>query len=422
VTAPAPVTIFRDAVVFTATGGDPFEGSVVTEGDKIVEVAPGAPAPRASARVVSLGGMTLLPGLIDAHVHAAAVEADIQDQHRRLFDSELAVLTARSLTEMLDRGFTTVRDAGGADAGFRRLIARGIIAGPRLLVSGRPLTQTGGHGDNRRAMEQVDASAQPRAQGMSHVIADGPEEVRRAAREELRRGADQVKVMAGGGVMSPTDRLESVQYSLEELTAAVAAATASRSYVLAHAYTAEAIEVCVAAGVRSIEHGNLLNDRAAALMAEAGTFLVPTLVTYEKLYEHGSELGIPQANLDKLGRIIDAGLESLRIAQAAGVRIGSGSDLLGPLRRFQGDEIALQAQALGAAAAIIAATRTNAQLLGIAAETGTIEVGKQADLVAVAGDALADPGLLGDPDALRVVMRDGSVHVDRTARAAAPTP
>jgi imidazolonepropionase-like amidohydrolase len=409
-----PVTIFRDALVFTATGSDPFQGSVVTEGDKIVEVTSGAPAPRESARVISLHGMTLLPGLIDAHVHAAAVEADIQDQHRRLFDSELAVLTARSLTEMLDRGFTAVRDAGGADAGFRRLIERGIIAGPRLLVSGRPLTQTGGHGDKRRAMEQADASAEPRAQGMSHAVADGPDEVRRAVREELRRGADQIKVMAGGGVMSPTDRLESVQYSLDELRAAVAAAAASGSYVLAHAYTAEAIEVCVAAGVRSIEHGNLLNDRAAALMAEAGTFLVPTLVTYEKLYEQGSELGIPQANLDKLSRIIEAGLESLRIASAAGVRIGSGSDLLGPMRRYQGHEIALQAQAVGAAAAIIAATRTNAKLLGIGDETGTIEAGKQADLIAVAGDALADPGLLGDPETLRIVMRDGGMHVDRT--------
>jgi imidazolonepropionase-like amidohydrolase len=317
---------------------------------------------------------------------------------------------------MLDRGFTAVRDAGGADAGFRRLIERGAIAGPRLLVSGRPLTQTGGHGDKRRAMEQVDAAAAPRAQGMTHAVADGPEEVRHAVREELRRGADQIKVMAGGGVMSPTDRLESVQYSREELTAAVAAAAASGSYVLAHAYTAAAIEVCVRAGVRSIEHGNLLNDRAAGLMAEARTFLVPTLVTYEKLYEHGAELGIPQANLDKLGRVIEAGLESLRIARAAGVRIGSGSDLLGPMRRFQGQEIALQAEALGAAAAIVAATKTNAELLGIATETGTIETGKVADLIAVDGDALAAPGLLGDPDRLRLVMRGGRRHLDRLAR------
>lgn len=408
-----PITTFSDAIVYTATGSGPFEGSVVVDGDRIADVLPGPTTSTVSGQVISLRGMTLLPGLIDAHVHAAAVEADIQDQHRRLFDSELAVLTARSLTEMLDRGFTAVRDAGGADAGFRRLIENGTIAGPRLLVSGRALTQTGGHGDKRRAMEHIDG-APPGSLGMTHAVADGPEEVRRAVRDELRRGADQIKVMAGGGVMSPTDRLESVQYSLEELTVAVTTAAASGSYVLAHAYTAQAIEVCVAAGVRSIEHGNLLNERAAALMAEAGTFLVPTLVTYEKLYEQGSELGIPRANLDKLGRIIDAGLESLRIARAAGVRIGSGSDLLGPMRRFQGQEIALQAEAIGAAEAIIAATRTNAELLGIDADTGTIETGKLADLIAVDGDPLGNPGLLGEPERLRMVMRCGRWHIDRT--------
>ena len=411
----APTTILTGATVFTATGTDPFEGSVVVEGDKITAVVPATAALPAAGQVISLRGMTLLPGLIDAHVHAAAVEADIQDQHRRLFDSELAVLTAQSLTDMLGRGFTAVRDAGGADAGFRRLIERGTIAGPRLLVSGRPLSQTGGHGDKRRAMEPG-AAVVPRAAGMTHAVADGPDEVRRAVREELRRGADQIKVMAGGGVMSPTDRLESVQYSLEELRAAVATATAGGAYVLAHAYTAQAIEVCVAAGVRSIEHGNLLTDRAAALMAQAGTFLVPTLVTYEKLYEQGAELGIPAANLDKLARITEAGLTSLRIAQAAGVRIGSGSDLLGPMRRFQAREIALQADALGAAAAIIAATATNAELLGIAAETGTIEAGKAADLVAVEGDPLAAPGLLGEPGQLAMIMRGGQLHLDRTGR------
>ncbi|MHB1597026.1 MAG: metal-dependent hydrolase family protein [Streptosporangiaceae bacterium] len=409
-----PVTILHGATVFTAAGGDPFEGTVVVAGDRIADVLTGPQAPSRSGRVIDLPGATLLPGLIDAHVHAAAVRADIQDQHRDLFDSELAVLTARSLTEMLDRGFTTVRDAGGADAGFRRLIERGDLAGPRLLVSGRPLTQTGGHGDSRRATESHDVAACPRTQGMTHAVADGLDAVRRAAREELRRGADQIKVMAGGGVMSPTDRLESVQYSLEELAAAVGAAAASGTYVLAHAYTPEAIEVCVAAGVRSIEHGNLLNERVARLMAQAGTFLVPTLVTYEKLYEQGEELGIPQANLDKLGRIIDAGVNSLRIARAAGVQIGSGSDLLGSMRSHQGREIALQAQALGAAGAIVAATRTNAELLGIGAETGTIEPGKAADLIAVGGDPLADPGLLADPGRLRLVMRAGWTHVDRT--------
>lgn len=299
-------------------------------GDRIAEVVPGPTASPTPGQVVSLRGMTLLPGLIDAHVHAVAVEADIQDQDRHLFDSELAVLTAQSLTDMLHRGFTTVRDAGGADAGFRRLIEQGTIAGPRLLVSGRPLTQTGGHGDKRPAMEPTGAAVPSRALGMTHAVADGPDGVRRAVREELRRGADQIKVMAGGGVMSPTDRLESVQYSLEELTAAVATAAASGSYVLAHAYTPEAIEVCVAAGVRSIEHGNLLNDRAAGRMAEAGTFLVPTLVTYEKLHEQGAELGIPAANLDKLKAIIEAGLESLRLPAGRASGSARGPTCSGP--------------------------------------------------------------------------------------------
>jgi len=408
------ITTFADAIVFDASSSDPFEGSVVVEGDRITDVVPGPSTPSTLGRVIRMRGMTLLPGLIDAHVHAAAVEADIQQQHHTLFDSEVAVLTARSLTDMLDRGFTAVRDAGGADAGFRRLIERGAIAGPRLLVSGRPLSQTGGHGDSRRATEHLDPAVSAPAIGMTHCIADGPDEVRRAAREEFRKGADQIKVMAGGGVMSPTDRLESVQYSLEELSAAVSAAAAAGTYVLAHAYTPDAIEVCVAAGVRSIEHGNLLDERAAKLMADAGMYLVPTLVTYEKLYELGTGFGIPAANLDKLGSIIEAGLNSLRIAQAAGVRIGSGSDLLGPMRIFQGQEIGLQAQALGAAAAIVAATKTNAELLGIDAETGTIEVGKHADLIAVDGDPLTDPGLLGQPERLQIVMHDGRMHIDRT--------
>ena len=231
--------------------------------------------------------------------------------------------------------------------------------------------------------------------GLVHVVADGPDEVRRAAREELRRGADQIKVMASGGVVSPTDRLESVQYSLEELSSAVAAAQAVGTYVLAHAYTPTSIAVCVEAGVRSIEHGNLLDEPTAKLMAEKGTFLVPTLVTYEKLHNEGTRHGVPKESLDKLGRIIDAGLESLTIAANAGIRIASGSDLLGPMRRYQGEEIAIQASALGAMGAIIAATRTNAELFGLEQEIGTIEVGKQADLVVADGAVLETPDYSG---------------------------
>ncbi len=408
--------VLSEASVVSATGSPPFAGSVVVEDGRIADVIEGpaaAAAARDGARVIRLGGRSLLPGLIDAHVHATAVDADIASQPRRRYESELAVLAGVALEEMLSRGFTTVRDAGGADAGFRRAIEQGAIAGPRLLVSGRPLSQTGGHGDQRSAAEESDAGGCSPHIGLVHTIADGPDDVRRAARDELRRGADQIKVMASGGVVSPTDRLESVQYSLEELSSAVAAARAAGTYVLAHAYTPAAIEVCVRAGIRSIEHGNLLDEPTARLMAENGTFLVPTLVTYEKLHDEGARHGIPRESLDKLARVVDAGLDSLKIASDAGVRIASGSDLLGPMRRYQGEEIAIKARALGAMGAIIAATRTNAELLGLEDEIGTIEAGKQADLVVADGDVLDEPSVLGRPDGVVLVIRAGMLVHER---------
>jgi imidazolonepropionase-like amidohydrolase len=409
--------VLEEATVVTATSAPPFEGAVVVEGGHIADVIEGRRRPGAGEeRVIRLAGRCVLPGLIDAHVHAAAVDADIGAQSRRRYESEVAVLAGVALEEMLARGFTTVRDAGGVDAGFRRAIEQGAITGPRLLVSGRPLSQTGGHGDQRSATDYNDHGDCGQHVGLVHAIADGPDEVRRTTREELRRGADQIKVMASGGVVSPTDRLESVQYSLEELSSAVAAAEAAGTYVLAHAYTPASIAVCVEAGVRSIEHGNLLDEPTAKLMAEHGTFLVPTLVTYEKLHDEGARYGVPKESLDKLARIVDAGLESLTIAAGAGVRIASGSDLLGPMRRYQGDEIGIKARAVGAMAAIIAATRTNAELLGMEREIGTIEIGKRADLVAADGDVLEHPGLLGRDGGVVLVLLGGQVVHDRLGK------
>lgn len=407
---PDGVTAFVNATVVTGTGEPPFSGSVVIEGDRIVDVIDGSRAPGTTALTVDCAGRTILPGLIDVHVHIGALDADLREQQRRYFDSEAALRAGRNLVELLDQGFTTVRDAGGADAGFRRAVEQGVVPGPRLRVSGRPLSQTGGHGDGRLATEHGDVMACGARVGMRSRIADGPDQVLQAAREELRRGADQIKVMAGGGVMSPTDRLESVQFSLPELQAAVAAATAAGRHVLAHAYTPEAIRRSVLAGVRSIEHGNLLDQASAKLMAEHGVFLVPTLVTYEKLYEEGEQHGLSRENLDKLAVVIDAGLESLRIAEPAGVRIGSGSDLLGSMSRHRGRELAIQAQVLGAMGAIVAATRTNAELLELADEIGTLAPGKQADLIAVDGDPLADPSILGRPETTPVVVTGGRLH------------
>lgn len=407
---PDGATAFVNATIVTGTGEPPLAGAVVIEADRIVDVIDGPRPPGGTALTVDCAGRTLLPGLIDAHVHIGALDADLRGQQRRYFDSEVALRAGRNLSQLLDQGFTTARDAGGADAGFRRAVEQAVVAGPRLRVSGRPLSQTGGHGDGRLATEHGDVFACGAQVGMRSRIADGPDQVLAAAREELRRGADQIKVMAGGGVMSPTDRLESTQFSLPELQAAVAAATAAGTYVLAHAYTPEAIRQSVAAGVRSVEHGNLIDSATADLLAEHGVFLVPTLVTYEKLHEEGERHGLSRENLDKLATVIDAGLASLRIAQAAGVKIASGSDLLGPMVRHRGRELAIKAQVLGPMGAIVAATRTNAELLGLDAEIGTLAPGKKADLIVVAGDPLADPGILGRPETTPVVVTDGRLY------------
>lgn len=404
----AGATAFINATIVTGTGAEPFHGSVVIEGDRIADVFEGGDRPTGTATTVDCAGRTLLPGLLDAHVHIGSIDVDIDNQPRKYFDSDLALRAGRNLTDLLDQGFTTARDAGGADAGFRRAVEQGVIDGPRLLVSGRPLSQTGGHGDGRLATEYVEAVGA--TVGLAFHIVDGPDQVRRAVREELRRGADQIKVMAGGGVMSPTDRLESVQFSEPELRAAVEAAEAAGTYVLAHAYTPGAIQQAVAAGVRSIEHGNLLDPPTAALMAERGVFLVPTLITYEMLYEEGERHGLTKEHLAKLQLVIDAGLESLRIAQAAGVKIGSGSDLLGPLARHRGRELAIQAQVLGPMGAIVAATRTNAELFRLDAEIGTVEPGKRADLIVVDGDPLDDPGILGRPETTPVIVTGGRLY------------
>jgi len=194
------------------------------------------------------------------------------------------------------------------------------------------------------------------------------------------------------------------------LGAAVAEAEAAGTYVLAHAYTPAAIRNAVQAGVRSIEHGNFLDEPTAKLMAAKGTFLVPTFVTYEKLYEQGRERGLPAAQLAKLDAVLGSGLDGLRRARDAGVRIGSGSDLLGPLSRHQARELAIKASVLGAHETLIATTKTNAELLGIGAETGTIEPGKRADLLVVEGDPLADIAVLQHPDNLTAIVLAGQFH------------
>jgi len=391
--------------------------SVRVEGDRIVEVSePGATltAPDDVPRLAA-GGRTLLPGLIDAHVHAAITTMDFAALGRRAY-TRIGIEAKAILERMLRRGFTTVRDAGGLDAGLKEALQLGLISGPRVFRSGRVLSQTGGHGDTippNPAAEPHLCACSIHSTGFAH-IADGPDAVRRAVREELKGGADQIKVMAGGGVASPSDPIDMVQYSEEEIRVAVEEAARRRTYAFAHAYVPDAIVQAVRAGVRSIEHGNLIDAEAARVMAEHGCYLVPTLVTYDQLVELGRQLSLPPESMAKLDAVVDAGKSAIETALAAGVRIGFGTDLLGETHDAQSKEFLLRAEVQPPLDVLRSATLVNAELLGKTGELGVIAPGAYADLLLVDGDPLADISVLtGQGERLDLIVRGGEIVVNR---------
>ena len=399
----------KNLTLIDGTGAAPRKAAVVIEGDSIKEVlGPKSRAPK-GAETIDCRDQTLLPGLIDGHVHMGAVEANIMEQQRRHFPSVLVIKTLRVLKETLDQGFTSARDAGGVDPGFREAINQGLALGPRLSVSGQPLSQTGGHGDFRLPTESH--VPVPIPAGLTSLVCDGVDAVRYAARAQLRQGVDHVKVMAGGGCMSPSDAVDTSQYSPDELKAAVWEAESAGKYVLAHCYSDRSIMNAVASGVRTIEHGNLLTEAGAKAMKEAGAYLVPTIVTYEMISRMGKELGIPDNNVRKINEAREKALVALRYAFKAGVRIGSGSDLLGEMQVFKGAELELQAKVMGPMGAIVATTKTNAEILRWEKILGTVEPGKLADLILVDGDPLKDITVLQKyQEKITLIIQGGRVH------------
>lgn len=385
--------------------------TVVVEGARIAHVSL-KPLKVAAAKAYDLKGKALLPGLIDCHAHVTAVHHDVL----RLSMQPPSLITAQAkdvLEGMLSRGFTTVRDACGADFGLQEAVERGIFKGPRLFIAGRPLTQTGGHGDGRpkgaRTMFCTCAGL-----GLFGAVADGVAEVRRAAREQLRNGANQIKVMAGGGVMSPTDPIEGTQYSVEELRAICEEAEAANSYVMAHAYSPRAIERAVRAGVRSIEHGNLLDEKAARTMKEFGAFLVPTLATYAALGDDSLRLGLPSSAMEKLQKVARQGVDAIRIAKAAGVPIAFGTDLLGDMHAHQSTEFALRLPAMTPVEVLQSATSVAAELIGQGGKLGVIAAGAAADLLVVDGDPSSNLAPLQAPEkGLLAVMKSGRFYKNR---------
>jgi imidazolonepropionase-like amidohydrolase len=404
----APLLI-QNALLFDGVSAELRDGaSVLVERGHIREVAD-APLRSAVARTIDLGGRFLMPGLIDAHFHAYGAALDV-GKFDRMPLSLLAHHGATLLEAALMRGFTAVRDAAGADYGLSRAVDLGLIRGPRVFFAGRALSQTGGHGDLRSRDEVHGCGCRP--QGVMSVLVDGEDEVRRAAREELRMGAHQLKIMVSGGVLSPTDPVWMPQFTDVEIRAAVQEAASRRTYVMAHAHTAEAALRCVAAGVRSIEHGSFIDDVTARAIAAAGAWVVPTLVIVERALAMGKAEGMPATSLQKMAEIEDSALHAFESCTRHGVRIGFGTDLLGALHRFQNREFVIRREIAPALDILRSATSGNAALLQQEGKLGTITEGACADLLAVDANPLDDIAVLEDLDQLVLIIKDGKVVKD----------
>jgi len=385
---------------------------ILVEGDRIREVSE-KPIKAPDASAIDCGGRTLMPGLIDSHVHVVLSEVII----RQLEHVPLTLMSARAIVQMramLDRGFTTVRDTGGADWGLKTAVDEGLIPGPRLFIAGRAIGPTGGHADMRRRTDPGAPCRCCNALVFAMATADGEAEVRRAVREEMRQGCDHVKIMMSGGVASPYDPLDSLQFSPGEVAAAVEEARCFGRYVCAHAYSSEAIARAAEAGVRTIEHGNLMDEATARLMAKKGMLLVANLVTYFAMRERGSQLGMTPDALAKNELVIDGGLRSLEICKRAGVPVAYGTDLLGQLQSEQSREFVLRSEVVSPLEIIRSATLIGARVLRMEGKLGCLRPGAFADLIVIDGNPLKDLGLFQTPEkSLLAIVKGGRFHKNR---------
>ena len=397
------------ARLIDGTGNEPLaNATIIIDGGRIVQAGPAAQVEvPATAEMIDIAGKTVLPGLIDAHVHLFGITS--LNQMTWVID-EPYVRTIRAGMDAwrcLDAGFTTVRDAGGMLAIYvKRAIEEGAIIGPRIVASGLVISQTAGHGD----MHFVPVEWNRRAQITR--LADGVPEVRKAAREQLREGADMLKIFTTGGVMSEKDKPTACQYSMDEIRAFVEEARNAGVRTGTHAQGTQGIKNAVLAGVDNVDHGIYLDDEAIALMVERGTTLVPTLSVLEAIVHHGRKEGVLEASVRKAESVQEAHIASLRKALAAGVVCGLGTDYLSDPRSPMGanaDELVMYVEKVGLSPmeAIVCATRNNARVLGLEDEIGTLVAGKQADLIVVDGDPLTDISVLRDREKILAVYKGG---------------
>ena len=412
-----PTLAVANATLIDGTGADPMPGaSLVTEDGRITAVGTRAEPPRDADIVIDAGGRTLMPGLIDCHVHMLFKPASMQE--RLLTPPTLRVFEGmENARATLDAGFTSVRDAGGTPQGFKMAIDRVMIPGPRMKISVSALSQTGGHGDST-----MPSGVRTRLLGAlgpewPENVADGPDEVRKAVREILRAGADFIKLCSTGGVLSPSDEPAHTQFTAEEIEVMVYEARAAGKTCMAHAQGTQGIKNAVYAGVESIEHGIWLDDEAIDAMKERGTFLVPTLVAPLWVLRNAEKSPgsvLPQA-IRKTKEVMDDHRASAARAIRAGVRVAMGTDSgVGP-HGYNAEELERMVECgMTPMQAIEAATRVASECAHISADAGTLECGKLADLLIVDGDPLDDIKILQDRERLAVIVQGGRVHKDIT--------
>lgn len=392
------------ATVADGTGRDPANVTVTVEDGLITQ--PGGSGERFDA-----DGLTMTPGLIDAHVHLG-LSSPIQPQFSfQLSAAEIAADIFAAAGAALDAGFTTVRDTGGIDGGVVTAIAKGKVRGPRVLSCGPVQCQTGGHGYYGAEWEPIELWSGHHIPGLCALSmqSGNANELRTNVREAFRRGASFLKLCVTGGVVSAHDQLTDTQFTGEEIAVAVQEAAARGTYVTVHAHNNEGIRNAVEAGVRCVEHGTNLDAPTAALMATHDVALVPTFAVVEQLLRDSAGAGLNESIRDRVLGVRERMAAALAVAKEAGLRIGLGSDLIGPAQDRRGEELRLRAELETPMEALVAATKTNAEILGLSGETGVIAPGRQADLVLWNGKPLENPQLFSDPANAVVVVRAGRV-------------
>lgn len=410
--AATPYLFYNASVVDVEANSLKPHVTIAIENGKITSITPSSTTPesRPGFTTVDCSGKFISPGLIDSHVHLIATPGF--DSLAAAFGNPDAVSLLRQpyvCAQMLHRGFTSIRDCGGAHAAIKEAIEDGVIIGPRLFIAGHALSQSGGHADFRGKHDHS-ACCGGHATGIGRVC-NGVPQCMQAVREEIRCGSDFIKIMGSGGVSSPTDKITHLQFTPEEIRAMVECAKNAGTYVTAHAYTSEAIRHCINNGVKGIEHGNFLDAETAALMVEKGAYLTPTLVTYDQMASPKWQGFLPPSEASKNIEVLDAGLKALRIASDAGVQICFGTDLLGPLGAAQTHEFNLRSKALSAIEVLRSATLTPARMFGREDSLGQIREGFEADLLILTSNPLDDVTILDKPEVyMKAVMKEGRVY------------